>query len=120
MHDPVAPSRKRSDHRAATVHHRRRLFAAVTLGYLYAVEAAATGGMALLLFALAGRTLTLDRFKEALNDPMAITGALFALLVGATVFTLIVARVRYRSIGGLAVRAGLRRRNLRAVADRPC
>jgi tripartite ATP-independent transporter DctM subunit len=90
MQDPVAPLRKDRSIAAATVLMIIGLFAAVTLGYLYAVEAAATGCMALLLFALAGRTLTLDRFKEALRDAMAVTGALFALLLGATVFTLIV------------------------------
>jgi tripartite ATP-independent transporter DctM subunit len=66
------------------------LFSAVILGYLYAVEAAATGGVALVLFALSQHELTLARLKEVLSDTMAVTGALFALLVGATVFTLIV------------------------------
>ena len=66
------------------------LFSAVILGYLYAVEAAATGGVALVLFALSQRQLNLARLKEVLSDTMAVTGALFALLVGATVFTLIV------------------------------
>ncbi len=66
------------------------LFAAVTLGYLYAVEAAATGGVALILFAVARRALSRSILKEVLRDAMAVTGALFALLIGATVFTLIV------------------------------
>ena len=66
------------------------LFSAVILGYLYAVEAAATGGVALVLFAFSQRQLDLARLKEVLSDTMAVTGALFALLVGATVFTLIV------------------------------
>jgi tripartite ATP-independent transporter DctM subunit len=66
------------------------LFSAVVLGYLYAVEAAATGGVALVFFALSQRQLNLARVKEVLSDTMAVTGALFALLVGATVFTLIV------------------------------
>jgi tripartite ATP-independent transporter DctM subunit len=66
------------------------LFSAVILGYLYAVEAAATGGVALVLFALSQRQLNLGRLKDILSDTMAVTGALFALLVGATVFTLIV------------------------------
>lgn len=65
------------------------LFTAVTLGRLYAVEAAAAGGMAMFLFGLARRTLSFAILKEVLRDTMAITGALFALLVGATVFTLI-------------------------------
>ena len=66
------------------------LLGGVALGYLYAVEAAASGGVALLLFGLMSRTLTRDTLKSALQDTMAITGALFALLIGATVFTLII------------------------------
>jgi TRAP-type mannitol/chloroaromatic compound transport system permease large subunit len=65
------------------------LLGAVTLGYLYAVEAAAAGGVALFVFGLASRTLTLAVLREVLRDTMAITGALFALLVAATVFTLV-------------------------------
>jgi tripartite ATP-independent transporter DctM subunit len=66
------------------------LLGAVTLGYLYAVEAAATGGVALLVYGAATRTLTRPVLAQVLRDTMAITGALFAMLVGATVFTLIV------------------------------
>jgi tripartite ATP-independent transporter DctM subunit len=66
------------------------LLTAVTLGYMYAVEAAATGALALFLLGAAGRTLTLPVLREVLRDTMAISGALFALLVGATTFTLIV------------------------------
>ena len=65
------------------------LLISVTLGYLYAVEAAAAGGVALAVFGIATRTLTRPVLGEVLRDTMAITGALFALLVGATVFTLI-------------------------------
>ena len=75
---------------AATVLFIIGLFAAVTLGYLYAVEAAATGGVALILFAIVRRALSASILKEVLRDAMAVTGALFALLIGATVFTLIV------------------------------
>jgi TRAP-type mannitol/chloroaromatic compound transport system permease large subunit len=66
------------------------LLAAVTLGYLYAVEAAATGGVTLFVLALATGTLKFSILKEVLRDTMVVTGALFALLIGATVFTLIV------------------------------
>jgi len=66
------------------------LLGGVTLGYLYAVEAAAAGGVALFAFGLATRTLTLPVLRDVLRDTMAITGALFALLVAATVFTLLV------------------------------
>jgi tripartite ATP-independent transporter DctM subunit len=65
------------------------LLIGVTLGYLYAVEAAAAGGVVLVLFGLATRTLTRPVLREVLRDTMAVTGALFALLVGATVFTLV-------------------------------
>jgi tripartite ATP-independent transporter DctM subunit len=64
------------------------LLASVTLGYLYAVEAAATGGVALFLAGLATRTLTLTKLKAILRDTMAVTGALFSLLIAATTFTL--------------------------------
>ena len=65
------------------------LLGGVTLGYLYAVEAAAAGGVGLFAFGIATRTLTLPVLREVLRDTMAITGALFALLVAATVFTLV-------------------------------
>jgi tripartite ATP-independent transporter DctM subunit len=64
------------------------LLGAVTLGYLYPVEAAAAGGVALFVFGLATRALTFAVLREVLRDTMAITGALFALLLAATVFTL--------------------------------
>jgi TRAP-type mannitol/chloroaromatic compound transport system permease large subunit len=65
------------------------LLGSVTLGYMYAVEAAATGGVLLFLFGLATRTLTRPLLTRILRDTMAITGALFALLVAATTFTLV-------------------------------
>ena len=65
------------------------LLGSVALGYLYAVEAAATGGVALFLFGLATRSLTRPVLREVLRETMAISGALFALLVSATVFTLV-------------------------------
>lgn len=63
------------------------LLSAVTLGYLYAVEAAAAGGVALLLYGILSRALVRKVLDEVLRDTMAVSGALFALLVGATVFT---------------------------------
>ena len=66
------------------------LLGGVVLGYLYAVEAAATGGVALFTFGLASRTLTRETLKAALRDTIVISGALFALLIAATVFTLII------------------------------
>jgi TRAP-type mannitol/chloroaromatic compound transport system permease large subunit len=64
------------------------LLGGVALGYLYAVEAAAAGGVALFCFGLATRSLTGAVLKEVLRETMAISGALFALLVAANVFTL--------------------------------
>ena len=66
------------------------LLIGVTLGYLYAVEAAATGGVALMVVGFAMRALTPKVLRAVLRDAIALTGALFALLVGATTFTLVV------------------------------
>lgn len=74
---------------AATASFVGGLLIAVTLGYLYAVEAAAAGGVGLVLYGLATRSLTRSVLQSVLRDTMAVTGTLFALLVGATVFTLI-------------------------------
>src|SRR5712691_1890117 len=65
------------------------LLGSVVAGYLYAVEAAATGAVALTLYGVLSRTLRADVLKEVLRDTMAVTGALFALLVAATTFTLV-------------------------------
>ncbi|MDE2227963.1 MAG: TRAP transporter large permease subunit [Alphaproteobacteria bacterium] len=75
---------------AATVAFVLGLLMGVVLGYFYAVEAAAAGGMALFVIGLVSRTLTMKVLGQVLHDTMAITGALFALLVGATTFTLVV------------------------------
>ena len=65
------------------------LLAAVALGRMYAVEAAATGGMALVVYGLATRTLDRALLAEVLRETIAIAGSLFALLVAATLFTLV-------------------------------
>lgn len=65
------------------------LLGAVTLGYLYAVEAAATGGLAMFAFGVVTRSLNWPMLKAVLSDTLAISGALFALLVGATFYTLV-------------------------------
>jgi tripartite ATP-independent transporter DctM subunit len=75
---------------AATVVFVLGLLTGVVMGYFYAVEAAAAGGVALFVIGLVSRTLTMKVLGEVLHDTMAITGALFALLVGATTFTLVV------------------------------
>jgi len=65
------------------------LLAGVAAGYFYAVEAAAMGGTALLLFGLATGGLRGGAFGAVLRDTMAVSGALFALFVAATTFTLV-------------------------------
>ena len=65
------------------------LLAGVAAGYFYAVEAAAMGGTALLLFGLATGGLRGGVFAHVLRDTMAVSGALFALFVAATTFTLL-------------------------------
>jgi len=65
------------------------LLSAVTAGYLYAVEAAAAGAVALFAFGLATRALTRPVLGLVLRNTMAVTGALFALFVAATTFTLV-------------------------------
>jgi TRAP-type mannitol/chloroaromatic compound transport system permease large subunit len=66
------------------------LLVGVTLGYLYAVEAAATGAVVLFVYGMATRAMSRTILEGILRDTMAISGALFALLVGSTVFTLLV------------------------------
>lgn len=65
------------------------LLGAVALGRLYAVEAAATGGVFLLAWGVVSRRLDLALFRAVLGDAMALTGLLMALLIGATTFSLV-------------------------------
>lgn len=65
------------------------LLTSVALGFIYPVEGAASGGLALLIFGLGSRSLTLPVFRTVLRESLAISGALFALLLAATVFTLV-------------------------------
>ncbi|MBY0318944.1 MAG: TRAP transporter large permease subunit [Reyranella sp.] len=65
------------------------LLAGVAAGYFYAVEAAAMGGTALLLFGWLSGGLGGGAFRAVLRDTMAVSGALFALFVAATTFTLL-------------------------------
>jgi len=66
------------------------LLGGVTLGYVYAVEAAAAGGVALFLYGILTRSITAVVLRSVLRDAINVTGALFALLVAATMFTLVV------------------------------
>ena len=64
------------------------LLGAVAVGRFQAVEAAATGGLLLLAWAVLTRRLDLALMRLVLADAMTLTGMLFALLVAATTFSL--------------------------------
>ncbi|MDB5954065.1 MAG: hypothetical protein JWP60_673 [Ramlibacter sp.] len=66
------------------------LLGGVFVGALLAVEAAATGGCLLVLLTVATRSLDGAGWRSVLEDTLALSGALFALLVGATAFSLVV------------------------------
>jgi TRAP-type mannitol/chloroaromatic compound transport system permease large subunit len=65
------------------------LLTGVFTGQLFAVEAAATGGVLLILATVLTRALDWTQWKDLLADALAISGALMALLMGATVFSLV-------------------------------
>ncbi len=65
------------------------LLGGVATGYFYAVEAAAMGGFTLLSAGLITGRLRGAVMRELLHDAIAITGALFSLLIAATTFTLV-------------------------------
>jgi len=65
------------------------LLAGVFTGKLFAVEAAATGCMLMVVGTLVLRALDWALWKEVLAHTLALSGALMALLIGATVFSLV-------------------------------
>ncbi len=65
------------------------LLGGVATGYFYAVEAAAMGAFALLFAGIVTGRLRGEIMRGLLHDAMAITGALFSLLLAATTFTLV-------------------------------
>jgi TRAP-type mannitol/chloroaromatic compound transport system permease large subunit len=65
------------------------LLAGVAAGRLYAVEAAAAGGLLLLLYAALTGQIDRALMRHVLHDTMTLTGLLFALLVAATTFSLV-------------------------------
>ncbi len=65
------------------------LLGGVATGYFYAVEAAAVGAFTMLSAGLISGHLRAVVLREILHDAIAITGALFSLLIAATTFTLI-------------------------------
>jgi TRAP-type mannitol/chloroaromatic compound transport system permease large subunit len=86
------------------------LLGAVASGRLYAVEAAASGAVALAAWAFATRRLDRAALRAILAEAMVLTGVLMALLVAATSFSLVL-----RALGtDLLVGDGLQR-----LAGRP-
>jgi tripartite ATP-independent transporter DctM subunit len=65
------------------------LLGGVAVGYFYAVEAAAMGGFILLLTGFVSGRLPIPVLNEILRETLALTGALFFLLVAATTLTLV-------------------------------
>jgi TRAP-type mannitol/chloroaromatic compound transport system permease large subunit len=65
------------------------LLAAVFTGRLFAVEGAAAGGCTLAVLAVLTRALDLAAWRAVLMDTLVLSGALFAVLVGATSFSLV-------------------------------
>lgn len=87
---PLPPQPARSIALAgATVLGILALLAAVFTGRLFAVEGAAAGGCLLALLTLATRALDRAGWRAVLLDTLALSGALFAVLVGATTFSLV-------------------------------
>ena len=65
------------------------LLGGVTVGYFYAVEAAAMGAFALLVAGIVTGRLPRAVLGKMLGDAIALSGALFSLLLAATTFTMI-------------------------------
>jgi tripartite ATP-independent transporter DctM subunit len=65
------------------------LLGGVALGLFYAVEAAAMGAFVLFVGGVATGRLNGAALREVLTQAMAVTGALFALLIAATTLTLV-------------------------------
>lgn len=65
------------------------LLSGVFVGYFFAVEAAAAGALLLVAYALLGRVLNATQWRAVLADSLALSGALLSLLVGATVFSMV-------------------------------
>ena len=86
------------------------LLGSVAAGRLYAVEAAATGAVALSAWAALSRRLDRPTLRAVLADAMVLTGLLMALLVAATSFSLVL-----RAFGTDALVAA----GLEALAPRP-
>ncbi len=92
------------------------MLAAVASGRVYAVEAAAAAGMALLAWGIASGQLR-GQWRAVLDEAMTLTGMVFGLLVAATTFTLVLrglgtdawlaALLRQAEVGPTAVLLGV-------------
>jgi tripartite ATP-independent transporter DctM subunit len=79
------------------------LLGGVAFGYFYAVEAAAMGAFALLVAGLISGRLPHKVLSELLGDAIALTGALFSLLVAATTFTMVLRLLGTADLAGRMV-----------------
>jgi tripartite ATP-independent transporter DctM subunit len=79
------------------------LLGGVSLGYFYAVEAAAMGAFALLMAGLLSGRLPKKILGELLGDAIALTGALFSLLLAATTFTMVLRLLGAADLAGRMV-----------------
>ena len=67
----------------------------VLAGKLYTVEAAAIGAIAITIFTMVRRELTIARLAETAREVMKLSAIVFTLMMGATTFTLV-----FRMMGG--------------------
>lgn len=65
------------------------LLGSVFAGLVFAVEAAATAGVVMVFFTLISQALSRSEWADVLGDTLSLSGALLALLVGATTFSLV-------------------------------
>jgi tripartite ATP-independent transporter DctM subunit len=79
------------------------LLGGVALGYFYAVEAAAMGAFALLMAGLLSGRLPKKVLGGLLGDAIALTGALFSLLLAATTFTMVLRLLGTADLAGQIV-----------------
>ena len=71
------------------------MLASIVSGRLYTVEAAAIGAIAITIFTIVRRELTVARLAETAREVMQLTAMVFTLMMGATTFTLV-----FRIMGG--------------------
>lgn len=71
------------------------MLASIVTGYIYTVEAAAIGAIAITILAMLRGELTMPRLAETVRQVTQLTAMVFTLLIGATTFTLV-----FRGFGG--------------------